>query len=583
VIEAIAVRGGTIRPRVAVAKSVASAITIGSGGSVGREGPVVQIGAALGSVLGGNLGLSREQRRNLVGCGAAAGIAATFNAPIAAAFFALEVILGNFALTTFGPIVLASVVATAVSRARFGDAPAFQVPEYELVSWWELTTYVGLGLLCGVAACAFIWILYRCEDLAERSPVPKLLRPAVGGLLLGVLLLGLPQLYGSGFTTIEEILHGRATWSLALMLIGAKVLGTSITLASGGSGGVFSPSLFIGAVTGYAGGHLIGLLAPFPTASSAAYALVGMGALLGGATHAPITSILMLFELTGDYAIILPMMLATTVSTVTARAVMRDSIYSMKLRRKGLRLLGGREETVMTTFRVREVMRPDVPTVAANTPLPDVVGRFLGAPITALYVVDGQQRLEGGISLHDIKELLPERSLDELVVARDLMVSNVPTVLADDRLGDCMQRFAETGSDSLPVLSDPRTRRPVGLITRHDLVDLYDTEILRREMLGTVAASDIQTRPAALPAGHRLRSVPVPAVWVAKTLRELDLRQFTGVTVISIQETHAPLRAHTPDPDRPLQSGDILVVLGSSDASAALDALIEKTTLTSKA
>jgi CIC family chloride channel protein len=269
-------------------------------------------------------------------------------------------------------------------------------------------------------------------------------------------------------------------------------------------------------------------------------------------------------------------MLATTVSTVTARAVMRDSIYSMKLRRKGLRLLGGREETVMTTFRVREVMRPEVPTVAAHTPLPDVVGRFLGAPITALYVVDGQQSLEGGISLHDIKELLPERSLDKLVVASDLMVPNVPTVLADDRLGDCMQRFAETGSDSLPVLSDPRTRRPVGLITRHDLVDLYDTEILRRQMLGTVATSDIQTRPSALPAGHRLRSVPVPAFWIGKTLRELDLRQFTGVTVISIQEAHAPLRAHTPDPDRPLESGDILVVLGSSEASAALDALIEK-------
>jgi len=570
VIEAVAVRAGVIRPRVAAAKSIASAITIGTGGSVGREGPVVQIGAAIGSVLGGSLRLSREQRRTLVGCGAAAGIAATFNAPIAAAFFALEVILGNFAVGTFGPIVLASVVATAVSRARFGDAPAFQVPKFELTSWWELTTYLGLGLLCGVVACAFIWVLYRLEDSAEGSWMPKMLRPAAGGALLGLLLLGLPQLYGSGFHTIEGILHGNVTWVLALTLIAAKLLATSITLASGGSGGVFSPALFIGAVTGYVGGYAIGLTAPFPTASPEAYALVGMGALLAGATHAPITSILMLFELTGDYAIILPIMLATTVSTFTAQAVMRESIYSMKLLRKGLRLRGGREETVMTTFRAREVMRPDVPTVGVDTHLPDVVTRFLNAPITVCYVVDGQQSLAGSISLHDIKGVLPERSLDEIIVARDLMTPNVATVLADDRLTDCMRKFAETGNDSLPVISDQRTRRPIGLITRHDLVDLYDREILRREMLGTYAPSDAQAKPMALPPGHRLHSVPVPGAWAGKTLSDLDLRRGTGVTVISIQDVHHPNAPLIPDPHRPLAAGDVLVVMGGSQAVTAL-------------
>jgi hypothetical protein len=265
-------------------------------------------------------------------------------------------------------------------------------------------------------------------------------------------------------------------------LIGAKLCGTSVTLASGGSGGVFSPSLFIGAVKGYATGHAVGILAPFPTASPGAYALVGMGALLGGTTHAPITSILMLFELTGDYAIILPVMLATTVSTFTARAALGDSIYSLKLRRKGLRLLGGWEETVLTTLGVREVMRPAPPTVAARTPLPDVMARFLAAPITELYVVDAA------------------------------------------------------------------VERPV--------------------------------RPAALPAGHRIHTVRVPPAWVRRTLRELDLRQRTGVTVISIQDGGDPYTAVTPDPARPLAAGDVLVVLGSSQATAALERLVEETRAT---
>jgi len=576
VIEAVAMRSGEIRPRVVAAKSIASAITIGTGGSVGREGPVVQIGAGIGSVLGSVLSLSREQRRNLVGCGAAAGIAATFNAPIAAAFFALEVILGNFAVATFGPIVLASVAATAVSRTYFGDAPAFAVPPFDLASWWELLTYLGLGLVSGLVACAFIWLLYRLEDKIDGSRITPLLRPAVGGLALGGLLLMFPELYGSGFEAIEGVLHGHASWQLACLLVFAKVAASSVTLASGGSGGVFSPSLFIGAVTGFAIGSGVQAIAPFETASPSAYALIGMGAVLGGTTHAPISSILMLFELTGTYEIILPTMLATTVSTVTARGVLGESIYSMKLVRKGIRLLGGREETVMTTFRVRDVMTTEVRTVREGTALPTVVSAFLDAPIMVAYVVDEEHRLTGMISLHDIKEILTEHSLDDLVVAHDLMVPAV-SVVQDDRLADCMARFSQAGNESLPVLADPHSRRLVGRITRRDLVDLYDREVLRRELLGTVAAADVQQiRPAALPAGHHLRRVTIPRAWVGDTLRHLDLRRATGVTVISIQAAGDSMEATNPEPDRPLEANDVLVVLGSRSASAALDALMAR-------
>lgn len=573
VIEAVAVHAGNIRPRVAVAKSVGSAITIGTGGSVGREGPVVQTGAALGSLLAQLLELPREQRRNLVGCGAAAGIAATFNAPIAAAFFAFEVILGNFAIATFGPIVLASVVATAVSRAHFGAAPAFTVPEYELTSWWELTSYAGLGLLCGALGCAFTWTLYRLEDVFEGSHLPKLLRPAAAGLLLGIAIVALPELYGSGFESIEAVLHGRETWAVALVLVAAKLLAASLTLASGGSGGVFSPSLFVGAVAGYAAGHAVGLVAPFPTGPPGAYALVGMGAVLGGATHAPITSMLMLFELTGDYNIILPVMLATTASTFTARGLMRGSIYTVKLQRKGIHVRAGREEAVMTGYCVRDVMRPEVPAVELDAPFPEVMAKFLSAPITELYVVDERQRLLGTISLHDIKELIGDRSLDPLLVAHDLMVPRPHAVLADDTLAESTRRFAETGVESLPVIADPHTRRLIGVVTERDLFDLYDREVLRRELLGTYAASDRRLRRFPLPAGQRLRSLSVPQGWVGSTLQELDLRRRTGVTVIAIQHHGDRLTADSPDPDRPLAAGDVLVLLESPEGSAALDML----------
>jgi CIC family chloride channel protein len=269
-------------------------------------------------------------------------------------------------------------------------------------------------------------------------------------------------------------------------------------------------------------------------------------------------------------------MLATTVSTITARSIMGESIYSMKLIRKGLRLLGGREETVMTTFRVRDIMHHHVPTVSTDTPLADIVTMFFDSPITELYVVDGERRLRGVVSLHDIKEMLTESSLEGIVVAHDLMVS-IPTVLPDDRLADCMRTFAGAARAELPVVSG-RGGAPIGMITQRDLLDLYDREVLRREMLGT--AEKETDRANALPAGHRLRSIQIPASWVGKTLHEIDLRRRSGMTVISIKSAYEHLGAKAPDPERPLLVGDVLVVLGSIEASQALDRLLEESGVT---
>ena len=568
VMEAIQVRGGVMRPRVAVAKSVASAITIGSGGSVGQEGPVVQIGAAIGSVLGQSLRLPTDHRRTLVGCGAAAGIAATFNAPIAGAFFALEVILGNFAIAAFSPIVLACVVATVVSRAYFGNVPVFHLPEYTMVTWWELFPYTGLGLVCGLLAITFIWFLYLAEDLFEKTPIPPKLRPAVGGLVVGALLLVSPHLYGSGFASIDALLHGDVVWQMAVALMALKVLACSVTLASGGSGGVFSPSLFLGATTGYSVGYVVNLISPETTGPPEAYALVGMGALLSGATHAPLASLLILFELTNDYGIILPLMLAITVATITARALMTDSIYTRKLHRKGISLLRGLDDLVMTSFRVSDVMRPTLSTIPEDASFQTVLERFLASPIDELYVLTADGRLCGTIYLHDIKGALGEQGLGQLVTASDLMTGPVPTARSIDTLAQCLQRFAATGRESLPVID---TAQPVGLITRKDLIEVYDREVLRRELLGTTTAAD-RTKAGALPMGFRLETVGIPASWVGQTLRDLQVRQRTGVTVIGIQVGKRD-GAEAASPDRPLRTGDSLIVLGNLESVGELEAL----------
>ncbi len=254
VMEAVALRGGFIRKRVAVVKALASAMCIASGGSVGREGPIVQIGSAIGSVFGQVLRVSADRMRTLVGCGAAAGIAATFNAPIAGVMFAMEIILGEFGVATFSPIVVSSVMATVISRAHLGNFPAFVVPEYSLVSLYEIPLYILLGILAGFVGAGFTTCLYKAEDLFRAVPVPDYAKAAMGGLVIGAVGIFIPHVFGVGYDAIELAIRGNMAFVLLLSLIFLKIFATSVTIGSGGSGGVFAPSLFIGAMTGGAFG-----------------------------------------------------------------------------------------------------------------------------------------------------------------------------------------------------------------------------------------------------------------------------------------------------------------------------------------
>ena len=337
VMYAVNCEGGRIRPQVPLVKSLASALCIGSGGSVGREGPIVQIGSALGSVTGQFVGLSESQLRLLVACGAAGGISATFNAPIAGVFFALELILRNFETRSFGLVVLSSVTADAIGRAAFGGSPFLTLPSFSFSSPLELLLYAGLGVIATGVGLTFVEVLYKGEDIADRIwKGPEWLRPAVGGILLGLLLLAIPEMYGVGYPVLQLAVDGHYVVIALLGLLLAKILATSLTMWIGGSGGVFAPSLFMGAMVGSAYGALAHHFMPGLAAAAGAYGLVGMGAVFAATARAPITAVIIVFELTGDYRIVLPLMIAVVVATALGNALRGDTIYTLKLRRRGI-------------------------------------------------------------------------------------------------------------------------------------------------------------------------------------------------------------------------------------------------------
>ena len=360
IMEAVALAGGRLRYKRIPIKTVAAAIAIGSGASVGPEDPSVQIGSNLGSMFGQALRLSDERMRALVAAGAASGIAAAFNAPIAGVFFALEIILGEITGSALGIVVLSGVISSVFTQAVTGPEPAFAIPAYAFNSAWELPLYLGLGLLAGPVAALYIRFLYLAQDIYARwFKAPGWLKPASAGLLVGLVGVFLPQIFGVGYETIEGILQGENLGiALLLGLMVAKLILTPVSIAGGFPGGVFAPSLFIGAALGGAFGQLANQLFPQLSLHPAAFAMVGMAALLAGAVHAPLTAILLLFEMTHDYRIILPLMFSVVISLLIAQRLQRDSVYTLGLARKGIRLERGRDVDVLETVTVAEVMQP---------------------------------------------------------------------------------------------------------------------------------------------------------------------------------------------------------------------------------
>lgn len=496
VMEAVALKGGRIRPAVVAVKALASSICIGSGGSVGREGPIVQIGSALGSSVGQALGLSEERMGNLVACGAAAGIAATFNAPIAGVIFALEVILGGrFGVRYFSSVVVSAVAAGVVGRAAFGNVPAFRIPfEYGINSLWEYAFYPLLGLAAAFAGAGFTRFLYWSEDTFDAwRGVPEWGKPAVGGLLLGVLGLSYPlftavswertpQVFNVGYDVIEQALAGELTLLILATLFLLKIVATSLTLGSGGSGGVFAPALFMGAMLGGAFEAVVSQVFPGLTGPPGAYALVGMAAVFAAAGHAPITAVLILFELTGDYHIILPLMLTTVVATlVSQRLLGGESIYTLKLSRRGVRLEHGRDVDVLGALTVEQVMDLDVSAVPEDLTIGELNQRFLQRHKTGLLVCDPGGGLSGIVAVSDLERALEAgRALETPVKEIATLGEQLQVAFPDETMGAALARIGSCGIGRLPVVDRQNPRLLLGVIRRADILRAYQLALSER-------------------------------------------------------------------------------------------------------
>jgi len=480
VMEAVALREGRIRPRVVIAKALASSACIASGGSVGREGPIVQIGAAIGSSLGQLLKTGPGRLRTLAGCGAAAGIAATFNAPIAGALFAVEVVLGDFGVPHFSPIVMASVAATVVSRAYLGDFPAFEIPSYSLVHPGELLAYGVLGVLAAFVAIAFIQSLYFAEDRFDEIKLPLPAKACLGGMGVGAIALFYPGILGVGYESINNALMGSPALTLLLPLILAKLLAVGITIGSGGSGGVFAPSLFLGAMLGASVGQVVNMLFPDATAPPGAYALVGMGAVVGATTHAPITAILIIFELTNEYRVILPLMTSCIIATLLANRLHPESIYTLKLLRRGVNLRAGQDINVLRAIKVSEVMRDKPTVVAPGMSLQGLLSLFARSNARYFYVVDDQRTLQGVITMTEVQMVMPNADLlKDLVVASDIASNHWPGVSPSDTLDEVAGQLEGEYRHEVPVVEGGIL---VGTLRIEDLLARYKQEVFKREM-----------------------------------------------------------------------------------------------------
>jgi chloride channel protein, CIC family len=467
---AVAQRGGRIRPQVAAVKALASALCIGSGGSVGREGPIVQVGSALGSTIGQVLHMPSTRLRLLVACGAAGGISATFNAPIAGVLFALELILRDFEAQAFGVVVLASVAANVVGRAAFGSAAFLILPPFSMASVWEFVLYAGLGLLAALVGVAFIRILYVLEDVGDRVwHGPEWLRPVGGGLVLGLLLLALPEMYGVGYPVLEHAVRGDYGVPFLLLLVGAKILATSVTIAIGGSGGVFAPSLFMGAALGMAYGQVMHAVLPGITHSAGAYGLVGMGSVFAAASRAPITSLLIIFEMTGDYQVILPLMFSIALAAPLSHLLSEDTIYTAKLRRRGIEVDRAQPVDPIATLMVRDAMKPTLPAVSMDMPIRQAISQVTADGHDALAVVDERGRYRGVITARRLEETLEAGDVGARV---GQLTEDVPAITDDQNLEEAVRALSWTDGSGLPVLTADGARL-IGWLTHRDVLRTY--------------------------------------------------------------------------------------------------------------
>jgi CIC family chloride channel protein len=517
VMESVVRSSGFQSPIVALEKIITAGITIGSGGSAGAEGPIVQIGAGIASGIGQLFRVARSQMPVLIGCGSAAGISAIFNAPFGGVLFTLEVILQDFSIRAFTPVVVASVIAQVSELLLFKllhhaqefhpifDVSPDAIRTHEALQWGQVGNFVLLGLFCGLVGLSLTRLMFWSENKFDLLKIPRIFKPAIGGALLGimgvlyVIIFGwlvlkvtkpvpfsaypMPAFFGDGYGFIEQLLKpayytlhdvnaGKILVLLAC-LCGLKILATCATLGSGGSGGVIAPSLFLGATVGAVMGALLQRLGWFESIHPEVYALVGMGAALAAVVHAPLASILICFEVTEDYKVMVPAMLACVVATTVARLLYPDSIYTMSLRTRGIRMGGSGDRAILRRLSVEQVTLEPASVVHGNDPFQKILDLTAGTGATNFVVVEPDGSYRGMVVSDDIQMALLDREAIPLLVVDEMIRVDLPVVKHTDDLGMVLEAFSRHEVSHLPVTMNSRPNHVIGLISRSGLMRRY--------------------------------------------------------------------------------------------------------------
>src|SRR5215470_5336176 len=565
-LEMLHLQGARVKRRWMVVKTLGAAISLGSGAAVGREGPIAQIGGSIGSAVALLVRLSTEQRKILIACGAAAGIATTFNAPLGALMFAQEIVLlGEVQLANLSLIVVATTTAVIAARGLYGSAPVFAVPTFVVESYWECFSYALLGVLLGLLAAFYKRLFHAIAGYLRRLPVPRWVVLLGGLAAVGALDIALPANRSDGYATINEALDGRLPWTLMAPLAAAKILGSSVSLGCGAPGGVFGPIFFIGAMTGGSFRAVSELLLPGLTGPRGSYALVGLGAFLAAVTHAPLTAIFLLFEMTQSYAVAVPALITTIIGLVVASHLEPESIDTLGLTAEGKSLHPTADRLVLDRIPVETVYRREFETIAEGCPLPEILRTIGGSRSATFPVVDASGDLVGVLSFSALRPVLLEKELGPLIVARDLCDANVATLTPETGLGDAFRRMDVDGLEDVPVVDPARPKRVIGMLSRADLIAAYNRTVAILSTLPMPAW--LSTAEAEPSERYRVIVLAVPARWVGRTLRDLECRARYGVTVLAVQPSGrtAGVGYEMPDPDRPLAPGDMLVLAGTAD------------------
>lgn len=475
VIAASALRRGTMSFRDGIKAATLNGISLGFGASVGREGPMVHWGATIGAWGARALGLDPRVRRTLLACGVSAAVAASFNAPLAGVFFALEVVVGHYAFSVFAPCVLAALTATLVGRAVRGDDPAFVMPEIVIAGPIDFPLFGALGGVSGLIAVLFIFMSFRIVRVAEQLRLPWWCRPAIAGLIVGLIAIQLPQVLGIGYEATQLTLAGQYGLLLLVAILVGKIICATACQGLGFGGGVFSPSLLIGAALGAVFGQLVGWL-PWETSGSSAYAIVGMGAVAAAVLGAPISTVLMVFELTGSYPMAVGSMVAVVFAVGLSRTLTGHSFFTRQLQSMGHDIRDGKDISLLRNTQVSEVLDEEPDTVAPDLPAPATLEAVIASRWGRVFVIGEGGRLEGFITLETSRSAFD----DPDKTAADLASPALSVTSACD-LTTAMKRFVEKGEAHVPVIEDETSQRLIGVIHDFDVSYAYHRAMLVAE------------------------------------------------------------------------------------------------------